>query len=212
MAEFSPEVKKFVEDKLEGMLLEAEKLCGPRNRFYQTPQIMFANIQQPRAEIFDDGRITIKLRTSVGHDADEASTECAHELIHCISPARQGAIVNCINDGTSTVLEEGLATYFQRHIHDEWLKVPRKMVGLRHYEKAAGIVKELLDIHPDAIIKLRGEQDCPLRLIDQKLIEKVLPDLPNLLAKKLGMCLSTLKMQLDLLGACQGELWDQNRQ
>jgi len=199
VAKFSREVKKYVEDKLEGMLFEAEKICGPRNRSYHTPQIEFADIQEPRAEIWDDGHIIIKLRTAVGHDADEACTECAHEVIHCISPARQGAIVRCINDGTSTVLEEGLATYFQRYIHDEWLEVPRKMAGLRHYEKAAEIVKELLDIYPDAIVKLRGSQDC-LRLIDQKLIEDVLPDLPKPLAKKLGMCLSTLKIQMDFLG------------
>ena len=60
-------------------------------------------------------------------------------------------------DETSTVLEEGLATDFQRFIRDEWaLGAARpSKAALPEYEEAEKYVTELLDFDKDAIKKLR---------------------------------------------------------
>ena len=196
---FDPKVKKAVEGKIEPMMLEAEKWCGTRSRLYRKPEIEFAHIQRPERALWPDGRLTIRLRAVVGHDENEACTEVAHELIHCIAPAPQKAIVRCVGDTTSTVLEEGLAAYFQQHIHDVWLGVrPVFAFGESHYREAAKLVESLLREQPNAIKDLRAEQDS-LRLIDSDLIMSVL-HLPEGFARTLGKCLFTFEMQLGLGG------------
>jgi len=171
------------------LIEQAEKLCGERVPGYTLHGVKFMDIEQPSIHI--DGKdLVIYLTSKVREDFDEACCECAHEVIHLISPRSNGT------ETTSTVLEEGLATFFQALIYRDW-SCKGFQTHNEEYDKAFTHVDRLLHLYPNAI-KILRRQESELALIKEDLIMKVFPDLPDGLAKELEKPLSQLNKKFRL--------------
>lgn len=184
----SEEIKDFVPLIIE----EAERLYGKRIEGYEMPTVDFRDAPNPFIEKWPDGRLVIVARTIVSKTNYEGCSECAHEIIHTLSPFDWP-------ESTSTVLEEGLATEFQRYIRDEWCTGAQNPFGghpdYPEYLKAMATVKELLEYDEDAIKKLRVEEEV-IGKINACHIKKVFPDLRKGLAEELAKPLSQLKREM----------------
>jgi hypothetical protein len=88
-----------------GTLLEkAETLFGPRDKTFTLLGIEFHagpnRLSYPNAE---RDQIVVELSMEATRNRDQALFQLAHETVHILAP---------VNVGATTVLEEGLATYF----------------------------------------------------------------------------------------------------
>lgn len=156
------------------------------------PTVEFSDVPGPFLAKWTEPekRLLIVARSIVSKTYHEGCCECAHEVIHALSPFDWP-------DG-GTVLEEGLATEFQRYIRDEWAGgAQRPFEGAPNYMEAMAKVKELLAHDEDAINKLRAKQQFIGR-IDEKLIVEVFPDLREGLAAELAKPLKQLTKEMGL--------------
>lgn len=166
----------------------AEDLCGERLPEYTFRGVKFKDVLQPHIEI--NGKdLVIYLTSKSSEDFDEACCECAHEVIHLISPYVEEG------ETASTVLEEGLATYFQALIYNNWANkgfIPK----LVEYDMAFTHVAQLLKLCPNAIKILRAKEPIIGR-ITADLITQMFPNyLPQELAQTLEKTLSQLKAEM----------------
>lgn len=182
-------VSEAIKDSILLIIGEAERLYGKRMQGYTMPTIEFRDVPRPLLEKWPDGRLVIVARTIVSETYYEGCSECAHEIIHALSPFNW-------SEPTSTVLEEGLATEFQRYIRDEWCTGAQNPFGghpdYPEYLKAMATVNELLEHDKDAIKKLRVEEEV-IGHINACHIRKVFPGLRKGLAEELAEPLSQLK-------------------
>lgn len=185
-------VSEEIKDTLPLIIQEAEKLFGDRIEDYSFPTVEFRDVPEPLLEKHRDGRLVIVARSMVSETDYEGCSECAHEVIHALSPFDWP-------EHTSTVLEEGLATEFQRYIRDEWCTGAQKPFeghpDYPEYLKAMETVQELLDHDEGAIRKLRAKEKI-IGLITAELIRKVFPNLREGLAEELAKPLSQMKREI----------------
>jgi len=137
------------------------------------------------------GHIAIQLSLDALNDEILACHQLAHEVIHLLSPT-----------GTSytTMLEEGLATYYARLYLQEYFGCSDDFLDILasdapKYESACSLVRALLDIDDQAIKKLRAVQPS-LSMIDRESIMSRYPtlrtDIGHLLAASFNDSQSSL--------------------
>ena len=79
-------------------------------------------------------------------DAKRARFQLAHETVHLLDP---------VVAGTASVLEEGLATYYQlMYIHRE---DPNYSTGDAKYDNASRLASKLMTACPEAVKSLRSQ-------------------------------------------------------
>lgn len=135
------------------IIREAETLFGERNKRFSLVGVEFIESDRPQI-VFDGLYARIQLTRAAFTDLQEARCQCAHEIIHFLEP---------LTEGKPTVLEEGVATYFQKII------VPGFYPAIPEYDKASDLVYELLKIDEYAVKKLRESQTV-LSKITKKMI------------------------------------------
>ena len=155
------------------MLHEAERSFGQRNKDYTILGIELADIKQPQIWFPGDCRhIIIQLTEDCINDMDKALFQLAHETIHCLEPNKYGS---------TTVLEEGLATYFSMNyngINDD------SVIDLEPYKLAYHNVKRLLKY--DDMIILKARTLAPnLSLITADMLHRLCPSIDKKLAQEL---------------------------
>jgi hypothetical protein len=137
-----------------GLLLEkAEGLFGPRNKWFTPLGIEFYDgpnrLSYPNAQ---RNQIVIQLSKESADNRDKALFQLAHETVHVLSP---------VDVGKSTVLEEGLATYFSltAPLFADPTYAERSEATLtgkyQAYRDALNDVRALLSADPKVISKIR---------------------------------------------------------
>jgi hypothetical protein len=157
------------------MLQVSQEMFGSRDLSYTLLGVEFSEGGPQTWYPGNCKHIVIQLGLECINDVVQACYELAHECTHLLSP---------LGGNYSTVLEEGLATYFsefyvKQHIGRDY------HAGMESYKSACSKVKFLLNIDPDAIKKLRIEQPA-ISLISKDLILKNYPQVPEEMAESLA--------------------------
>jgi hypothetical protein len=153
-----------------GLFLEkAEGLFGPRNKSFTLLGIEFYDgqnrVSYPNA---DRNQIIIQLSKESRRNHDQALFQLAHETVHVLAP---------VDVGTSTVLEEGLATYFSLTAPDfaDPTYTQRSEATLtgkfRAYRDALDDVRALLSVDPTVIARIRKANELFTSITASRLCE-----------------------------------------
>jgi len=158
-----------------GQMFEmAEQRFGPRDKSYTIlgvefraglPQIWFPGSQK---------RVIVQLDSSSMNDPNLPLFQLAHQSVHLLTP---------VLPADTSVLEEGLATYFSKeymaaHIGGVWLTVDQK------YDRAEVLARKLLLLNIDAIKALRKLVSAISQATAQNIL-KICPGLSPQLAEQL---------------------------
>lgn len=182
-------VYELINQKAYELIEQAESLCGKRMPEYIFHGVRFKDLEQPQTELSGKD-LVIFLRARVCDDFEDACCECAHEIIHLISPQ----VIE--GETTSTVLEEGLATYFQALICRDWLG-RGFITQYCEYNAAYTLVSMLLKLDPHAIKKIRQNEPILAR-VNADIIIQAVPNASRDLAENLEKPLSQLKLEMSL--------------
>jgi len=193
-----------IDNTIPTLIADAEELCGERMYDFTFRETLFAidaraegvevddENQQPFLRFYPDNEVRIFITSKAQDDLAGAFAESAHEVIHSISPLPS----DLVQGKMSTVLEEGLATFFQAEILKHASKGQSGLnPALWEYIEALKRVDQLLHLKVDAIIELRKKQPI-IALITEEDILEVIPDLPLDVARDLVKPLSQLKAEL----------------
>ena len=147
-------------DELLQIMEEAELLFGPRDRSYELlpPRITECGCAHPYVYPFRKIRIYL---TSHSKNRHVASYQLAHEAVHVLGPTRSW----------TTVLEEGLATWFSNVYMDRVYGVQFEAPN-RWYDAALRAVSPLLAKNEFVIKELRVRQPH-LSKVDETLLAEV---------------------------------------
>lgn len=171
-------IEKTINIMVHELIQKAEDMFGERTIGYTLLGVEFREVPYPyldRSDV-DNKNMRIILTANSSLDLPEACFQCAHEVVHLLSP---------LHEGEPTVLEEGVATYFQAIIARDWFQI-----GFRpqrnEYDDAWTLVDPLLKLDQESIKKLRMIQPV-ISNITKEMIVKTYPDLPEETAEKLAM-------------------------
>lgn len=194
-----------VDDTIPQLIADAEELCGERMYDFTFRETLFAidarteavevdeEQQKPFLKFYPNNEVRIFITSKVHDDLAGAFAESAHEVIHSIAPPPP----ELVQGEMSTVLEEGLATYFQAKILKQASRGQRGLdPALWWYIEALNRVDKLLNLKKDAIIELRNKQRI-IALITEDDIRKLVPDLKPDVARDLVKPLLQLKAELN---------------
>lgn len=175
------------------MLEEAENIFGPKIEPYP---YMFTGINfesdRPWTRYGCEGKedslqtkyIFIQLSKNAMHDSPLAIWQLAHECIHLLSPDYKHK---------STILEEGMATWYQRRwvencsdIFPQRFKTKTYGISPKYaeYLEAYGLVDQLLSVDETSVKRIR-EIEPRIRNLSSEIIVKAAPWINRETAKKL---------------------------
>lgn len=146
--------------RLGHMLLEAEKLYGPRDLNYTILGVEFFGDHPQLWYPNNCKHIAIQLTPAASQDMEQGCYQLAHECIHLLTPTgRAGA----------NVLEEGLATHFaHQYVLSNFQRAMQPtMAG---YARAEQLARELLNLDPYAIKELRKVEPVISRITAQQMM------------------------------------------
>lgn len=152
---------------------EIENLYGKRDMSFTILGVELSKNEQPQIWFPGDrGHVLIQLTEDCRTNIAEAVYQIAHEAIHCLYPKPFGS---------STYLEEGLATYFAKKyiLFQLNLDMP---ITIYKYQQAYSLVCELLSIDNSIIKKMRVEHPDISSVDKNQLLQY---GIPELLAEKL---------------------------
>ncbi len=135
------------------LLLKAEQKFGARDKTWTLLGTEFRAKGSPHVWYPHSGKnarfLTIQLTKEAANDKKKALFQLAHEIIHTLSPAGPGK--------KSSVLEEGMATYFSIHaLADIGVKITPSYIGSNFaLKKAYVLVARLYEKHPDTEQKIK---------------------------------------------------------
>lgn len=167
------------------MTEDIERLIGPRlsDRVYHFEGIYFKSTH-PQMEYSQQGaRHLTKIRLASGSSKDPGSAiwQLAHECVHLITPSRGG----------STVLEEGVACWYQERwvdkipqVFPDWIKTRRSEGYFPSYDEAYALVDALMTKDPDIMKRVRRTEPV-ISKITADLLKQEAPWLNKAIAKKL---------------------------
>lgn len=167
------------------MVEDIERLIGPRlqDKAYEFTGIYFAS-SHPQMEYTQKGRRHLtKIRLASGSSKDPGSAlwQLAHECVHLITPF-----------GGSTVLEEGVACWYQERwvdkipqVFPEWVKSRRNEGYFPSYDEAYALVDALMTKDPDVLKRLRRSEPVICK-ISAELLKQEAPWLNKAVARKLA--------------------------
>ena len=126
---------------------------------------MLRNLESaPRTE-FDDGIAYIRVNVGVAANEQELRAQIAHEIVHTLSKGKP-----------STVLEEGMCTYFAVKYGQAHPPHPDNP-DQKKYHEAYAAATELLKRCPNIIKRLRAPR--PIDEISADELRKCCPDYPG---------------------------------
>ncbi len=167
------------------MVEDIERLIGPRlsDKVYEFTGIYFAS-SHPQMEYRKKGfRHLTKIRLAAGSSKDPGNAlwQLAHECVHLITPF-----------GGSTVLEEGIACWYQERwvdkipqVFPEWVKTRRKAGYFPSYDEAYSLVDALMTTDPEVMKRLRKSEPV-ISKISAELLKQEAPWLNKAVARKLA--------------------------
>jgi hypothetical protein len=149
------------------LMHDAETLYGLRDRNFTILGIEITSEKDP--QIWFPGNrnyVVIQITENCLNDMTGAIYQVAHEAIHCLSPKRSGS---------STYLEEGLATYFAVKQCEKYRKFTMPISGAK-YQQACNLVSELFSISArvkESLIAKARLRESDLSKITAKLLMEV---------------------------------------
>jgi len=166
-------------------LREAENIFGPKLHPYpgEISEIYFggtrSSVESRPSTKEDSMLLRIRIHRNAKNDISEALFALCHESVHLISPT-----------STNTMLEEGMACWYQMHwsvkcpeVFPSRVTTPNnKSRFQKKYTDATELVTRLLAIDSLAILRIR-QTEPRLDKITSELIEKVVPEVSRGLAK-----------------------------
>lgn len=165
-----------ITSRLGDILHEIEEKYGARDKSYtilgvettsrSTPQIWFPGSRK---------HVIIQITENCQFDLNHAIYQVAHEAIHCLNPVP-------LNE--SSVLEEGLATYFSSQYCLSNLKGNPFIITDEKYSEAHDLVEELILLDPECIKKIRRIEPS-LSKVESSLILRIVPTASTELACRL---------------------------
>jgi hypothetical protein len=142
-----------------GLFLErAEELFGPRDKSFTLLGTEFHD--GPNRVIYPNAnhdQIVIQLSKEARGNHDQALFQLAHETVHVLAP---------VDVGTSTVLEEGLATYFSLTAPDF-----ADPTYAQRSDDALNDVRALLSVDPTVIARIRKANELFASIRPSRLCE-----------------------------------------
>ena len=176
-----PEAAEHIAFVLNDMLLQAEKSLGGRIAGYPLAAILFAG-DNPRLKnpSHSAGPVYLYLSMRVLFDLKEkiyrsAYWTMAHEVVHLLSRP---------DDRKATVLEEGIACWFQRQYTKGYVPVSWSQT-IPSYAQAEARFVQLLGYDPEIVKKMR-QTESTLSRITAEDIRRHCPELPDGLAEALS--------------------------
>lgn len=123
-------------------------------------------------------QIIIRLSEKAFESAPQAIYQLAHECIHLLAP---------VLGGGAPVLEEGLATMYSEDKVKALYPSPQDAIrtSLQNYIDAAAMVRELLQLEPDAIRQLRAVEPDFYKMTVQTFADAGLDQIPQPLIAEL---------------------------
>lgn len=156
--------------RLGELLDRAERAFGERDKSWTLLGVEFSTNDYPQTWYpgVSEGRkdIIVQITDSSAQDQKRAIFQMAHEVIHLLSPDGK--------PNSSTVLEEGLATYFSIHVMlSMGYDISPSYIGSPAYEAAYWQVKRLIDNHDNAFATIKTlRTDSPFSQITPKQLLK----------------------------------------
>ena len=194
----------LVDDNIPKLIDDAEELYGNRLYKFLFRETLFVNDakaedievdednQQPFLYFYPNNEVRIFITSQAKDDPAGALAESAHEIIHSLFAVSN----DLIQERTATVLEEGIATYFQAEILKHASNGIRGLITpLQEYKEAFNCVDQLLYLKKDAIIELRKKQPV-IALITANAIRELVPELPIDVVMDLVKPICQLKTEL----------------
>lgn len=171
------------------LLKEAERKFFDRDKRYTFAGVRFGKLQDlgpgerppPGISFSENNFVYIEIRPDANWP-DQALFQVAHEVIHLLAPTK----------GDASMLEEGLAVDFSLRVKfpdPNYRDLARTHLAAKEpkYQAAHALYRELIDIDPNAIRKLRKCQP-EFSKISEDLICKVIPAVRVDLARQLTEC------------------------
>ena len=157
------------------ILEEAQELFGPRDSSYEILEPEFFDGNHSHGEYIQRKKIKLRLTRDCADKYYYASYTLAHEAIHMLSP---------VFYGESTMLEEGIATYFSHDYVKRLYGWNVEKTGDPKYDAALHAASELMAKNEFVIKELRTHQFVISKINAPLLIEHagIEPQLATLLA------------------------------
>lgn len=166
--------------RLGEMLALTERKYGPRDYSYTILGIEFKHAGQPSFWYPGNRKhIVIQLTVEALSNNNKALYQLAHESIHLLSP---------VTSGNANYLEEGLATHFSEEYMATVINQPHWNSGTgpiaEKYNTARDLVRQLLAIDPNIILKIRKKQPTISLITAENILEEN-NNIPNDLIQQL---------------------------
>ena len=165
-------------------LKEAEKHYGKRDKSWTILGVEFTSKGQPQVWYPYSGDnekfIIVQLTQQASCNDKEALFQLSHEVIHLLSPA---------GGEKTTVLEEGLATYFSiQFVRQQGYEISADYIGSPSYRAAYDAVLSLYESHEDAdkLIELLRLEYSTLSQLSKQQIMQVITGIDESLAERLA--------------------------
>jgi hypothetical protein len=152
-----------ISSRLGNFLTLTERQFGGRD---QTYTILGIEFQEDGPRIWypcNCRHVVVQLNSQCANDYFEALFELAHECVHLLSPTGKS---------DANVLEEGLATLFSLRYRTQDLGQTQFKITDPRYISASRAAEQLLDIDPNAVVKLRKNEPTISRITADQIIKQ----------------------------------------
>lgn len=157
--------ERELKEELSEILEQVEELYGPRDRSYEILEPRITECFYAHPNVYPSKKVRICLTRGAKTSRYVASAILAHEAVHVLTPASIGV-------ERDTLLEEGLATYFEFKYMKRNYGVEYETSGSRLYDAAWRGVSQLLEKNEYVVKELRTHQPV-ITKIDEKLLVEV---------------------------------------
>lgn len=169
--------------RLGKILRMAEKEYGERDKRWTLLGVEFSTDDRPSIWYpggYEAKNIIIQLTRSTSHSEREALFQLTHEVFHVLSPNAEIK---------STMLEEGLATYFSiKALQSMGFTINKKYIANKKYQKAYRLVSQLYENHPETseLIKSLRKQGLKISELTADDIQAIFSNIDSGLASQLA--------------------------
>ena len=174
--------ERVLKEELLWILDEIEVLYGPRDRSYEILEPRITECYYAHPTVYPPRKVRIYLTKEAKKARYLASLELAHEAVHVLNPW-------FLRD-SDTLLEEGLATYFEFKYMKRAYGLEYKTTGYRVYDEALHAVQKLLAKDEFIVKELRARQPVITKMDESLLVEVagIEPELAKFLCKDFWSC------------------------
>jgi hypothetical protein len=166
------------------ILRVAEQHYGKRDKKWTLAGVEFSTEKQPKIwypySQQNEKFIIIQLTPKARCNLRESLFQLSHEVIHLLSPAG--------GDKQTTVLEEGLASYFSiNYLKQQGYTVSPQFIADNNYQTAYQAIAALYAAYPNTgqLIKKLRQQFSTFKQITPQKLQQSFPNIPSTMIKKL---------------------------